>query len=650
MLHASSAYAQGYTSWLSTRMTTSADNNIYIGKKGDEGNVYKWVATGFTTGAHEQGYMLHEVRAEFNAAVGTPLDLRVSIVSMSTSGGSPIASSRSTVGSLTGANPTTAGLHVFRSAAGIKLEPNTRYFVAFESASNEANSTYWLPQVITRPDRMNLPPTGSEDVKDPDSGWEFESNSWAGSGTTWSDADSSTQELEFLGRKVGEAAATGECEQGLRSALAPFGATIAGDTVRAVQTRLRHLREGLHSAAAAETGGATALEVAAHQLLAASGAGAAPDNAGFQYSASGGGGLPMALWGRMSRTRFDDLTERCGFEVDGRVDTGFLGMDFQWDADMTLGLLVSYSDGDMDYKYQSRRGMVDADMTNVVPYVHWTLDEGLYAWLYAGGGRGEAELEEEGGSGPVKTDIDMRMAAAGVRKELDDRWAVRADAFAMKIESDARAPVLLTSARAERVRVMLEGRDHYMEEKPDEQLTVRYALGARLDSGDAASGAGAEVSGDLEYHNKEAGLSVKGEGWYLLTHSEDDYEEWGASLELELDPGEPGTGPRLSIAPAWGTALDDALALWDGGAAERLNGLQPDRRLDVSLGYGFRGPQGRPLTLYGGYSYDASRTAYQAGAYWEMDENAVMTWALERSRRRGEPAETGTKFQFEMRH
>ena len=626
---------------------------MYIGRKSGDGDVYRWTASFFTTGLHAQGYMLHEVKANFAATNGTPKPLRVSIVDMAVNASGPVVSGRRTVGSLTGPNPTTAGgEYVFRSVAGIKLEPGTMYSVVFESASDEVSNTYYQPKVITVTDRETLPPTPSTDVKDPDSGWAFQGrHSWIGNNTTWTGADASTQELQFLGRKVGEAAAIGECEQGLRSALAPFGATIAGDTVRAVQTRLRHLREGLHAApAAAATGGATALEVAAHQLLAASGAGAAPDNAGFQYSASGGGGLPMALWGRWSRTRFDDLTERCGFEVDGRVDTGFLGMDFQWDADMTLGLLVSYSDGDMDYKYQSRRGMVDADMTNVVPYVHWTLDEGLYAWLYAGGGRGEAELEEEGGSGTVKTDIDMRMAAAGVRKELDDRWAVRADAFAMKIESDARAPVLLTSARAERVRVMLEGRDHYMEEKPDERLTVRYALGARLDSGDAASGAGAEVSGDLEYHNREAGLSVKGEGWYLLTHSEDDYEEWGASLELELDPGEPGTGPRLAIAPAWGTALDDALALWDGGAAERLNGLRPDRRLDVSLGYGFRGPQGRPLTLYGGYSYEAARTAYQAGAYWEMDENAVMTWALERSRRRGEPAETGTKFQFEMRH
>ena len=75
----------------------------------------------------------------------------------------------------------------------------------------------------------------------------------------------------------------------------------------------------------------------------------------------------------------------------------------------------------------------------------------------------------------------------------------------------------------------------------------------------------------------------------LLAHSASGFEEWGTSLNVELDPGVSGRGLALTLAPTWGQAASGgAQALWQSDRPLRDSGLAPASamRMDLDLSYG----------------------------------------------------------------
>ena len=84
------------------------------------------------------------------------------------------------------------------------------------------------------------------------------------------------------------------------------------------------------------------------------------------------------------------------------------------------------------------------------------------------------------------------------------------------------------------------------------------------------TGSGVEASGSLRYANLATGLSVEGRVRTLLTHS-GDYEEWGVSGLVRLDPGAAGRGLALSVQPAWGRTANGVQRLWETGAGGRTS-------------------------------------------------------------------------------
>ena len=133
------------------------------------------------------------------------------------------------------------------------------------------------------------------------------------------------------------------------------------------------------------------------------------------------------------------------------------------------------------------------------------------------------------------------------------------------------------------------------------RLTPSLELGARWDSGDAETGLGAELGGALAYTNTRLGLSMEAGGRYLLTHEEESFEEWGASVSACVSSGSDGTGLALTLTPVWGNAASGVDALWGADGRTRVEGMglatprsaswQPDR-LDLGLRYGSDTPHG----------------------------------------------------------
>ena len=83
-------------------------------------------------------------------------------------------------------------------------------------------------------------------------------------------------------------------------------------------------------------------------------------------------------------------------------------------------------------------------------------------------------------------------------------------------------------------------------------LTPSVQMGVRHDAGDAEEGMGLEVGAGVRYVS--GGFTLEAEVRKLLVHEDSNYEEWGASAAIRLDPGEQERGLSLNITPTWGTS------------------------------------------------------------------------------------------------
>ena len=365
-------------------------------------------------------------------------------------------------------------------------------------------------------------------------------------------------------------------------------------------------------------------------------------------------GSAWTLWGRGNVSGFSGKPKD-DFEMDGDVFSGYLGLDYRARTNVLLGVAVSHAAGKVDYETAADdRGRVDTALTSVMPYAHWTVRPGLGVWGLLGAGWGDAELTDP--DGEVKTDIHMLMAAGGARQEVATLYgvdlAVKTDAFLVALESDAKTDLIdEAKADAERIRLMLEGRREWPVSEYA-RLVPSLELGGRWDAGSAETGAGAELAGGVAYAHTKLGLGVEARGRYLLAHEKDDFEDWGASLMLRIDPAVPGRGLWLTLAPVWGGSKSaDASSVWDGKRAIRAShdfDANPDRGLgpehvDLEVGYGLTTHEGRGfLTSYGGVSLaQAGARGYRLGGRMMLGEAVALSVETERQERFHGAAEHG---------
>ena len=308
---------------------------------------------------------------------------------------------------------------------------------------------------------------------------------------------------------------------------------------------------------------------------------------------------------------------------------------------MLLGLAVTHSRGDVGYETTDvTEGEVDVGLTSILPYAHWSPRPGLGVWGLFGAGWGDVELTDEAGKG--ETGLEMLMAAVGARQELLT-WrridlALKADAFLAELEAESKNGLPKTAGDAQRLRLMLEGRTAWATSE-GAQLTPSFEVGGRWDGGKAETGVGAELGGGLEYRHVKLGLGIEARGRYLLVHQQSAFDEWGASLTLELDPGEAERGPWLALAPVWGAEASRIEQMWDsadvfhaGAGQSDTAGLSPER-LEVEWGYGLVIHEGAGMvTPYGGVSLgEPGVRGYRLGGRVEVSE--AMDLSVEGERR-----------------
>ena len=290
------------------------------------------------------------------------------------------------------------------------------------------------------------------------------------------------------------------------------------------------------------------------------------------------------VWGQAGTDRSSGRPEN-DLEIGGDVFTGFLGVETRTHPDLLIGVALARSQGDMNYRLAGEQGLVDATLTSMFPYGHWTPVEGLGLWAMAGAGWGEAKLEDE--AGRARTEIGMRMAATGWRKELgaagDLSWALKGDGFAVEMESDAAEGLPATKAKAQRLRLIVEGTAEWPL-TDSARLRTQLELGGRWDGGSIDRGYGTELSGGVAYLDTEQGIEGEVRGRYLLAHQSDGFEDRGASLTLRFDPGGDGLGTWVALSPQWGTPESGVESLWGGAPSTSGSGAT---RLGMEVGYRF---------------------------------------------------------------
>ena len=309
----------------------------------------------------------------------------------------------------------------------------------------------------------------------------------------------------------------------------------------------------------------------------------------------GSPGARWAVWGRGDLGTFTGRPEP-GVRYDGELRTGWLGIDARagrWVA----GLALSHGRGEADYGFVqsgvSGQGRLETTLNALYPYGRWTFREGLELRAVLGAGTGEARHVPDDGP-PETSDLSMRMASLGVRRELpamgEVGLAVRADASVARLETDS-GPQYIDNLTADtwRGRVGVEASRPFALGE-DAELTPFVEAAGRRDGGDGLTGAGLELAGGVRY--RAPGLELEARGRWLAAHTEAGARERGVSVTARVGPGAHGRGLSLLLSPRWGAETDGAETLW----SEEMPELSGDdaASLDARVGYGLalspRGP------------------------------------------------------------
>ena len=353
-------------------------------------------------------------------------------------------------------------------------------------------------------------------------------------------------------------------------------------------------------------------------------------------AAQGAGGR-WGLWGRGDWSSFTG-SER-DLELDGSVITSTIGADYRRDR-LLFGLALAYSSGSGSFRVDDGdSGDLDASLLSVHPYLRLALHERLSVWSLLGfGALGDLGLDPE--SVPkISTDIGMLMGAFGAQGNLLSADAsggleltAKTDGFLLTAHAEDGEGLVRATADVIRLRLLLKAGVRGIPLLGG-SLVPAIELGARYDDGAAERGAGMTLGGSLGYTLPAWGLQITANGQGLVLHRDSGFKEWSVGGTLRVDPGAPGRGVALSVAPAWGSASTGAQSLWAAPDASILAPAAVPRpsatpvRLESSIGYGIELPGGAitPFAGFSGSPLDGEARTWHLGGRLQLDSGLSLS-------------------------
>ena len=299
-----------------------------------------------------------------------------------------------------------------------------------------------------------------------------------------------------------------------------------------------------------------------------------------------------AVWGALDGQTFDGVTETG--RHDGSMASLYLGIDARLGSGWLAGAALSSSRGESDYSHDGSTGRLNTELNAIHPYIRGEMESGMELWAIGGFGQGEAEHLSGGARTPEVSDLQMTMAAAGLRQPLSG-WR----AFEFSLVGGAGFLSLTTEDGVRAVDGLdagvTQGRLALEVSLPSSGMAPYVRLGARGDGGDGQAGGGLEVIGGVRFGSER--VDFEAQGRWLAAYSESDYEEYGGMARLAVKSRTDGTGLSLSLSPTWGAAAGGAMfgadtLLGSGPAAGAMPGMAPGGIGAVGFGHGVAGGMG----------------------------------------------------------
>ncbi len=334
-------------------------------------------------------------------------------------------------------------------------------------------------------------------------------------------------------------------------------------------------------------------------------------------SETAGRGLATA-WSRGADSRFEGIegdlsrwtcyhwNDRCGLRQSA-MDVGTRGRNKPWRRSRCRTLRT--------------RGRRSASLRHLplcgVPV------EGLCVWLAGGYCAGSVALDPEGAE-RIDTDMNLAMAAAGVRNSLTAGeeiegldLALEADGLWIQTSSSTAGILAATKANVTRVRLGFAG-GHVQSLESGGTIGLALGVGAGRDGGDAETGPGADIRGSASWIGASQALSASIGGRALLTHAAEGFRDWSisGSLTYDLEPNS-RRGLSLSLRPEIGSKSPSAMVA--APAIRSLAGIAEGAAprgstLGAEAGYGLAIDRGSLIVTPGTeYSVDASGKEFRVG-------------------------------------
>ena len=351
----------------------------------------------------------------------------------------------------------------------------------------------------------------------------------------------------------------------------------------------------------------------------------------------GGGGLfeNLTLWGSGDYRSFSGGTSET-VNYDGSVVSASLGFDTRLSAEVLAGMTLAQSTGAVDYTDSyAVTGEVTTSVTSLNPYVGWQMPSGMNLWAAAGYGMGEVEIDDASAD-TQSSDLTQQTVAVGASGPLmtSDRMFeggttslnLKGEAAFTSADIDGSGSLESMSLSASRQRLVLEG---VYDQRLASGATFSPSLeiGVRNDGGDGETGTGIETGAGLRYSDAASGLTLEGRARTLLSHG-GDYEEWGVSGLVRIDPGASGQGLAFSLQPAWGRTASGVQQLWEAGSTGvAIPADDAAARLHAEVGYGLGAAPGLgAVTPYAalGLAGESTRTV-RMGTRWQAAANASLS-------------------------
>ncbi len=306
-----------------------------------------------------------------------------------------------------------------------------------------------------------------------------------------------------------------------------------------------------------------------------------------------------AFWGRGTRSYFRDKPGN--LSVDGEVTSFMLGADLGWSERKIIGLALIRSSGKIDHMEKPgaedpNTGMTKLNLTALVPYAGWKINDSIDIWGALGHGNGKMELDLNAGdtSEMIKTGFDWTMAAAGLRGDVvrpgpdgGPRLTALLDGYRVRTSSKETEGLAASKASVTRLRAGLEA-SWEMQLEDGSILIPRMETNLIQETGDVGSGFGLELVGGLSWSDPDTGLAIDLSARRLRSHDSPGRKDHGYSMALVYDPNpESERGLSVSMRQDRGNSESTMNGLLTSGLPETAAEDSISSQWTTELAYGF---------------------------------------------------------------